>query len=103
MFGGFALYIRYPYFTLFMLSILRLIKTCKGPIKILKGPLIVGYIVCMCLNVIFAVVPFKCISSFGPGFSLPYEDQSYTNTDLNYFICDKYCTYMCMYMYKLAF
>ena len=34
-----SLYISYPNFTLFMLLILRLIKTCKGPIKIPKGPL----------------------------------------------------------------
>ena len=32
-----SLYISYPNFTLFMLLILRLIKTCKGPIKIPKG------------------------------------------------------------------
>ena len=38
-----ALYISYPNFTLFMLMILRLIKTCKGSIKISKGPLILGY------------------------------------------------------------
>ena len=38
-----ALYISYPNFTLFMLMIRRLIKTCKGPIKISKGPLILGY------------------------------------------------------------
>ena len=35
-----ALYISYPNFTLFMLMIFRFIKTCKGPIKISKGPLI---------------------------------------------------------------
>ena len=38
-----APYISYPNFTLFMLMILRLINTCKGPIKISKGPLILGY------------------------------------------------------------
>ena len=37
-----ALYISYPNFTLFMPMILRLIKTCKGPIKT-SGPLILGY------------------------------------------------------------
>ena len=38
-----ALYISYPNFTQFMLMILRIIKTCKRPIKISKGPLILGY------------------------------------------------------------
>ena len=81
-----ALYITYPNFTLFMPMILRLIKTCKGPIQISKGPLILGYMhVCMCLNGICAVVPFKCIPSFGPGLSLPYKDRAYMNADLNYF------------------
>ena len=40
---GLALYISYLNFALFMLMILRLIKTCKGPIKISKNPLILGY------------------------------------------------------------
>ena len=38
-----ALYISYPNFTLFMLMILRLIKTCEGPINVSQGPLILGY------------------------------------------------------------
>ena len=38
-----TLYISYPNYMLFMLMIIRLIKTCKGPIKISKGPIILGY------------------------------------------------------------
>ena len=34
-----ALFISYPNFKLFMLTILRLIKTCEGPIKNLEGPI----------------------------------------------------------------
>ena len=40
---GLALNISYPNSTLLMLMILRLVKTCKGPIKFSKGPLILGY------------------------------------------------------------
>ena len=65
-----ALYISYPNFTLFMLMILRLIKTCKGPIKISKGPLILGYMRVFEWGI--RLVPFMCIPSFGPGLSLPY-------------------------------
>ena len=39
----FALYLSSPKFTLFMLMIRRLIKTCKGPIKISKDPLLLGH------------------------------------------------------------
>ena len=42
-----ALYIIYPNFTLFMLMILRLIKTCKWPIKISKAHSYLVIYVCM--------------------------------------------------------
>ena len=61
---GFDLYISYPNIRYF-----RLIKTCKGPIKISKGPLILGS---MHVFGIFAVVPFKTRPSFGLALSLPY-------------------------------
>ena len=95
-----VLYISCENFTLFMLMILRLIKTCKGPIKILKGPLILVH---MCLNGIFAVVHLSAYPHLDLVNHCPIKTEhtgTLTST-ISTIVCDKYRTYIDMY--KLAF